>query len=212
MSSLSLSSICKQTPVPVAVQSKARMVLDHSKTGIVGSNPAQHKDVCPCLSLICCPLQIEAFWWGKLILYSNSLGGLIRGICNTYTSVYLPSDLSPRPLPMNINCWLCNQVPSMIIARSEVFTTLKFQVEFWWLARPRSVVVGYQRFGGPFCVHLQGEDRCCKVLRNVGILPHTIRRHNLKMEVARCLEAFVSWVTTQNTLTWDAMMIIVSSR
>jgi len=44
---------------------------------------------------------------------------------------------------------------------------------------PQGVAVGYQRFGGPCCVHLHGEviyvlhpeDGGSMVLRNVGILP-----------------------------------------
>jgi len=31
------------------------------------------------------------------------------------------------------------------------------QVEIFWVIRPCSVVVGYQRFRGPCCLHLQGE-------------------------------------------------------
>jgi hypothetical protein len=29
-------------------------------TGIVGSNPAHDMDVCPHLSVLCCPVQVEA--------------------------------------------------------------------------------------------------------------------------------------------------------
>jgi len=32
----------------------------------------------------------------------------------------------------------------------------KFQAEVFWVVTPCSVVVGYQRFGGPRCLHLQG--------------------------------------------------------
>jgi hypothetical protein len=38
----------------------------------------------------------------------------------------------------------------------EVFTLLKIKVEFFWVLRPCSVVVGYQRFRGP-CFTLQLE-------------------------------------------------------
>jgi hypothetical protein len=31
------------------------------------------------------------------------------------------------------------------------------QDELFWVVMPCSVVVGYQRFGGPCCFHLQGE-------------------------------------------------------
>jgi hypothetical protein len=33
-----------------------------------------------------------------------------------------------------------------------------FQVEVFWVVTPCSVVVGYQRFGVPCCLHLQGEN------------------------------------------------------
>jgi hypothetical protein len=32
-----------------------------------------------------------------------------------------------------------------------------FQIEVFWLVTPCSVVVGYRRFGSPYCLHLQGE-------------------------------------------------------
>jgi hypothetical protein len=32
-----------------------------------------------------------------------------------------------------------------------------FQVEVFWFVTTRSVVVGYQRFGGPYCLHFQDE-------------------------------------------------------
>jgi len=35
-------------PIPVAAQSKARMVLDRCNTGIVGSNLTRDLDICPC--------------------------------------------------------------------------------------------------------------------------------------------------------------------
>jgi len=38
-----------------------------------------------------------------------------------------------------------------------VFTAVMLQVEFFWIAIPCSVVVGYQCFGGTCCLHLQGE-------------------------------------------------------
>jgi hypothetical protein len=31
--------------------------------GIVGSNPAQGMDVCPRLSVLCCPVYVEALRW-----------------------------------------------------------------------------------------------------------------------------------------------------
>jgi hypothetical protein len=41
--------------------------------------------------------------------------------------------------------------------------------------KPSSVVVGYQRFGGPCCLHLHPEDRCNMALGKVRILSW---RHN----------------------------------
>jgi hypothetical protein len=40
----------------------------------------------------------------------------------------------------------------------EVFKVVKIQVEVLWVVTPCSDVVGYQRFEGPCCLHLQGED------------------------------------------------------
>jgi len=38
-----------------------------------------------------------------------------------------------------------------------VFIAVKIRVEIFWVVAPCSVVVGYQRFGHPCCLHLQGE-------------------------------------------------------
>jgi hypothetical protein len=43
------------------------------------------------------------------------------------------------------------------IVRSEVFTVVKNQVKAFWVVMPSSVVVGYQCFRGPCCLHLQVE-------------------------------------------------------
>jgi hypothetical protein len=40
---------------------------------------------------------------------------------------------------------------------SEVYTAVKVQVEVFWVVIPCSTAVGYQRFGRPCCLHLQGE-------------------------------------------------------
>jgi len=45
----------------------------------------------------------------------------------------------------------------LLVARSEVFTAVKIRVEFFWIVTSCSVVVGNQRFGGPYCLHLQDE-------------------------------------------------------
>jgi len=59
-------------------------------------------------------------------------------------------------------------------------TTFKFisihltvnQVMIVRVVMPCSVVVGYQRFTGPCCLCLWGDDRGSMVLQNVGILHH----------------------------------------
>jgi hypothetical protein len=43
-------------------------------------------------------------------------------------------------------------------ASFEAFTAVMFQVEVLWNVIPCRVVVGYQYFSGPCCLHLQGED------------------------------------------------------
>jgi hypothetical protein len=40
-------------------------------------------------------------------------------------------------------------------ARFLVFTAVKIHIEVFWILTPRSVVVGYERFGGPYSIHLQ---------------------------------------------------------
>jgi hypothetical protein len=36
-----------------------------------------------------------------------------------------------------------------------MLTAMKIKVEVFWAVTPCSVVVGYQRFGGLYCSHLQ---------------------------------------------------------
>jgi hypothetical protein len=48
----------------------------------------------------------------------------------------------------------------------QCFVKFKGQVTVCWIVMPCSDVAGYQRFGGPCCLHLQGE-----VTWNAGILP-----------------------------------------
>jgi len=40
-------------------------------------------------------------------------------------------------------------------ARFEVFTAVEMELMVCWFVAPCSVVVGYQRFGGPCCLRLQ---------------------------------------------------------
>jgi hypothetical protein len=37
-------------------------------TGITGSNPAQGMNVCLCVSVLCCPVQVEAFAMGRSLI------------------------------------------------------------------------------------------------------------------------------------------------
>jgi hypothetical protein len=39
----------------------------------------------------------------------------------------------------------------------EAFAAVTFQVDVFWIVTPCSVVVGYQRFRGPCCLHFQCE-------------------------------------------------------
>jgi hypothetical protein len=47
------------------------------------------------------------------------------------------------------------RVTKITLASFETFTAVMFQVEVFWIVTPCSVVVGYRRFGGPCCLHLQ---------------------------------------------------------
>jgi hypothetical protein len=47
-------------PVSMAEQSKTCTVYDHLNIEIAGSNPAWVMDVCPCVSVLCCPVSVEA--------------------------------------------------------------------------------------------------------------------------------------------------------
>jgi hypothetical protein len=70
---------------------------------------------------------------------------------------------------------------------SEVFMAVIFQVEVFWFLTPCSVVVGYQRFRGPCCIHLQGD--VAGMEENAGDFP-------LKMEAAWISKTLVSYHNT----------------
>jgi hypothetical protein len=40
-----------------------------------------------------------------------------------------------------------------------MWSNLTDRVEDFWVVIPCTVAVGYQRFGGPYCLHLQGDMR-----------------------------------------------------
>jgi hypothetical protein len=57
----------------------------------------------------------------------------------------------------------------------EVFTAMRIHVEVCWVVTPCSVVIGYQRFGAPWYLHLKlkalkGGNGDIKVLRKADIL------------------------------------------
>jgi len=53
-----------------------------------------------------------------------------------------------------------------------------YQVEVLWVVMPCSVVVGYQRFGGPRCLHLQGKLRQRGLLKLWHPYHNATHRHN----------------------------------
>jgi hypothetical protein len=48
-------------PVSIAERSKAGTVYDRLNLGIAGSNHAWGMDMCPRVSVLCCPVSVEAF-------------------------------------------------------------------------------------------------------------------------------------------------------
>jgi hypothetical protein len=55
----------------------------------------------------------------------------------------------------------------LYIPRFEVFASM-IQVEFFSVVTLYSDVVGYQHFGGLYCLHMQCEDAGSKVFRSIG--------------------------------------------
>jgi hypothetical protein len=79
--------------------------------------------------------------------------------------------------------WHCNVTTfqQTIVFINNLWTDLKqnftqllmMQVEVFWVVTPYSVVVGYQRFRGPCCLHLQGEVkwwRPCSDMWNLSLM------------------------------------------
>jgi hypothetical protein len=54
------------------------------------------------------------------------------------------------------------------------------QVDVFWVVTPRSLVVGYRRFGTPWYLHVQGEEWDGMVFGYVGILPQHYKASNLR--------------------------------
>jgi len=88
---------------------------------------------------------------------------------------------------------------------------MKIQFMVFWVLTLPSVVVRYQHFGGPCCLHphpkdwnfhgnedsscgLLGEDCCGNVLQNIGILPYhdTVSKHTKpQLELGQlCFKSF----------------------
>jgi len=81
-----------------------------------------------------------------------------------------------------------------IYARLEIFTATKIQGAVFWILTPCNDVVGYRRFGGPYCPYLHSKDAPSlnsllpkdagiMTLRNIGILPITTRCQNPENDV-----------------------------
>jgi hypothetical protein len=51
--------MCK-LPVSITERSKAGTVYDRLNIGIAVSNPTWGMDVCPCVSVLCCPVSVDA--------------------------------------------------------------------------------------------------------------------------------------------------------
>jgi hypothetical protein len=47
-----------------------------------------------------------------------------------------------------------------------IASLIEVRVEVFWGVTPCSVVVGYQRFGGPWCLHLQASALKFSLVRN----------------------------------------------
>jgi hypothetical protein len=72
-------------------------------------------------------------------------------------------DTSPNGTTFNANRingipQLVNLTTHLIYTSPHALTVVMFQVEVFWVVIPCSVMVGYQRFRGPCCLHLQSSE------------------------------------------------------
>jgi len=79
---------------------------------------------------------------------------------------------------------------------------LLIQIDVFWVGKPCSDVVGYQRFGVLCCLYLQGElhftlkMETARPFETLVSYHITARHHNLKMEAARSSDTLVSYHIT----------------
>jgi len=63
-------------------------------------------------------------------------------------------------------------------ASFDVFTAVMFQVEVFWVVTKCNIVVGYQRFRGPWCLHIHPEDCEDESSETLISYHNTTLRHN----------------------------------
>jgi hypothetical protein len=80
------------------------------------------------------------FIWKALIGYINT-------IWQNVTTTHAHSSVSSKQMCLK-------QQPE---SRFEIFTAVKIQVKVFRVVRLCSVIVGYQHFGGTYCLHCQGK-------------------------------------------------------
>jgi hypothetical protein len=61
---------------------------------------------------------------------------------------------------------------NLLVWKEAFISEFVLQIMAFWVVTLCTVVVGYQRFGGPCYLHLHPENGGSKVLRNTGVLPH----------------------------------------